>query len=160
MFTDHEYLSAVRDFLLTYPHPAPYDGLLIDHEQIIERQKSDNMSAGAALMFSGDQIISRKRNVKGKETHTKRTNFALVLWRTTNDDEFRRDIANALTRLINWINEENAKRNTLAANPKLPRFSMTDNESITATGGNRTAILPGGRSEYQVQIHCDYQLVY
>jgi len=158
--TEYEYLSAVRSFLLTYPYPAPYDIIQVDHEAIIQGRGSDRNSAGAALMLTGDTIISRRRSVTGRETHTKRINFALVMWRATNDDEFRRDIANSLTRLIGWINSENAKRKTPDANSSLPKFSMTATETISATGGMRTMILEGGRSEYQIQIHCDYQIVY
>ena len=160
MFTEYEYLSAVREFLLAYPYSAPYDAILIDHEQIVQSRGSDKQGAGAALMLTGDTIISTRRNVIGREIHNKRVNFALVLWRATNDDELRRDIANALTRLIGWVNAENAKRKTKEANPALPKFSMTDTETISATGGIKTMILDGGRSEYQVQIHCDYQIVY
>jgi len=164
--TDFEFLTDVRAFLLTYPYLAPYQDLLIDYEQIIEMQNSDRFGAGAALLLAGDSIVSKieNKNVIGETMkpviHNKRINFALIMWRDSNDDEFRRDIGNSLTQLIKWVNDENYKRGTPDENPKLPKFSMTDIESISATGGIPTAVLDRGRREYQISIHCDYQIVY
>ena len=160
MFVEFEYLSAVRDFLLQYPYPAPWNEILIDHGAIVERQGSDRWGEGAALISNGDILVSRRRSVTGRETQRKRTNFSLIMWRATNDDEFRRDIANFINRFINWVNEENIKRGTISQNPYLPILSMTDFENISADGGIRTAQIDGQRSEFSIQIHSDYEIVF
>jgi len=160
MFTEFEYLSAIRDFLLTYPYGAPYDELLIDYSQITEMQGSDRWRNGAAIIHIGDIAISRTANVIGGETHNRRINFSLVMWRETNDNIFRRDVSHFINKLMNWINDENMKRHTSEVNLKLPKFSMTDIETISADGGVRTAKIDDTRSEFTIQIHVDYQIEY
>ena len=82
------------------------------------------------------------------------------MWRHTNDNEFRRDISNFINRLMNWVNDENMKRFTINMNPMLPNFSMTETETISADGGIRTAIIDNIRSEFSIQLHNDYQIIY
>ena len=166
--TEFEYLSAMREFLLTCPYPAPVDldYILLDQSgieygEITEGQGSDRFGSGTAIVLIGDQVINRRRNVWGNETHLKRVNFQVIFWRSTQENEFRRNIANFLSRFINWVNEENAKRRTPAANPMLPHFSMTDVEELTADGGIRSAVIEQGqRSEFMVQLHINYELTY
>ncbi|MCL2391987.1 MAG: hypothetical protein FWC66_05185 [Oscillospiraceae bacterium] len=160
MITEFEYISAVKSFLESYPYALPYKGLIADYEQLTEHQNSDKDGAGAALRFAGDRIVLRRKNVLGQHVNTKTASFALVLYRLANDDVFGRDTVNSLTRLINWVNDQNALRGTVDRNPMLPRFSMTNHEVISASGGAQTAILPDGRNEYQVQIVAEYQLTH
>ena len=156
MKATHECLTAMREFLLTMPFAAPYEDLdTIDYGEV-----AAGSGEGSAIALAGDQTVSRKRSVTGRETHRKRTNFILILWREANDNEFRRDIANSLIRTIGWINEEDAKRGTPDANPALPRFSMTGYEALSADGGVKTVMLDKTRAEFQIQIHADYEITY
>jgi hypothetical protein len=152
---------------MTCPFPTPYDSMEmlfadsgIDIMEIYERAGSDANGTAASIEMTGDSIISKNRDTWGIETHRKRVNFVLRIWRNTTEDDFRLSISNFLNRIINWINDENAKRNTAAANPALPRFSMTEFEAMSADGGLRTAIMSDGRKEFTVQIHVDYEIEY
>lgn len=160
--TEFEYLPAMRDLLLQFPYPTPYDQLLIDHGQITERQLSDRWGAGAALVSTGVSTTTKRRTVTGRETHRRRANFSLIMWRATNDDEFRRDISNTLNQIINWLNEQNALRGRPGQLPELPTFSNTDfrNEVISADGGIRTAQIDGERSEFSIGLHVDFTWMY
>ena len=159
-FVDYEYLTAVREFLLTYPHELPYKRLEIDHELIVELQGSDSGNAGAALISGGISTINILTNVRGKKIYNNRINFSLAMWREANDDEFRRDFTNSMNRLINWVKEENAKRGTPQENSALPHFSTTNSETISADGGVKIAMIGATRAEYHIQMHVDFQRFY
>ena len=72
MFDSYEKLSIMREFLLSIPFPTPYNEILIDHGQIIESQGSDRFGEGAALVSTGDNIVSRSKNTWGIVTLRKR----------------------------------------------------------------------------------------
>ena len=160
MFTEYEYLEKLRDFLLTYHYPAPYDDLAIDYGKIMEQRGADKDSRGAALVNAGDIITSTDTDILGGVILNKRINYSLIMWRDTDDNEFRLEISNFINRFINWINEQNALRNTPIKNPALPVFSNTDEleETISADGGIQTAQIDKTRSEFSIGIHIDYKI--
>ena len=166
-FEEYKYLSANRDFILSCPLPAPVElnfklisetGL--DYEEIEATfGGSDVDGAGAAIIGRGNELINERRTVTGRSIQSRRFLSAIRFWRSSIENEFRRDIINYLNQLINWINDENSRRYKATANPALPHFSMTRIESITASGGARTAIIDNVRSEYEFQIANNFQLI-
>ena len=162
-----EYITAVKEFLLTCPHTVPrklsyilIEETGLDYLEIIEQQSSDKEGSGAAIDQTGITNLSKRRNTWGVETHRNQIGFRIIFWRNTNDDEFRKNIAVFLPRLIEWINLENANRKKSDANPKLPKFSQTDYEQISANGGFRSGMIDDTRSIFTVQIQSVYELVY
>lgn len=157
--TPREYLSSFRDFLMTYPRPTPYAEIAIDYQDVDPRG-SARSGEGNALRFNGRLIISDRKNVLGEGTRRERINMALVMWRSTNDNENRRDIINFINDLVDWFNQENDKRGTINENPLLPHFSDTDYEIIVADGGGQTAAISQDESEFQVAFHADFETLY
>jgi len=156
---DCKYITAMREFLLTFPYNAPWYELTLDHEFITTR------NVDAALASTGNNLIRRhsRKNVLGEFEVWKtdmRINFEIRMRRDTADDSFRRDISNFLNCFIMWINFENANRGTTLQNPILPKFSNIDEdkEMITAQGGILTRIIDENVSEFSIQIGVDYFL--
>ena len=147
-------IIAMRDFLMTVPS-SPWGELIAMNYVDIE-----GTWTGDAIVPAGESVIRRRGDIIGNEIHECRTSYAIIMRRNTNTDFDRSNIVNFQTFFINWVNNEQYKRNTPAANPLLPRFSMTQNERISADGGIRTAVLEGNMAEFSIQIHSDYELKY
>lgn len=162
MYEEYEQSSMVRALLLKYPYSAPWDSLLVDHGQIVERQLSDRNGAGAAIVDTGTIILPKRPVVTRRLIQDERANFDLIMWRATNDDEFRLEISNFLKRLMFWFNQQNASRGKPSQLPELPTFGNieTRKEQIYADGGIRTQIIDAERSEFRIGIHADYKRYY
>ena len=126
----------------------------IDYGQI---DRSDRGGEGNALSLTGRMKTGERKSVTGRVTETWRVNFSITMWRDTNDNELRRMIGEFILQFIQWVNEENRKRGKPDENPGLPHFSDTEHESISADGGGPTAILDGGRTEFQILLHLEFQ---
>lgn len=169
MLSNAEYITAVREFLLTVPFPAPLDtesffigginGTGIDYGRIVQGEGSDRWGTGCMIQSSGLQRISQPKSVTGRTSPRHRINFAVEFWRSEQDGEFIRNITNFLNDMINWIEYENSLRNTPDKNPYLPKFSMTNFEEISATGGVRVRMIDDVRAAYGLSIHCDFDLL-
>ena len=159
MLTDKQILEPTRDFLMTYPYTTPVGEIDIDYGQV-EQTGSDASGEGNALRLIGRIKIRERKSVTGVVTETWRINFALVMRRDTNDNNLRMEISEFILQFIEWVNSENRKRGKTGANPKLPQFSDTERETISADGGGQTAMLPSGRDEFQVALHLDFQTQY
>jgi len=158
MLTNQEILEPLRDFLLTYPYTTPVQSIAIDYGQV---EKSDDAGEGNALTLVSRLRLRESKTVTGRVIETWRFNFALIIWRDTNDNELRREISEFIIQLISWVNDENRKRGRSYQNPALPTFSDTEVESLNADGGGLVRILPAdNRSEFRVALHIDFQKLY
>ena len=157
MLTDKEILEPIRDWILTYPFTVPIGRIEIDYGQV---DRSDRRGEGNALSLTSRLKITERKNTWGVITETWRVNFAVIIRRDANDNEIRREVSEFILRFIQWVNDENRKRGRAGENPLLPHFSDTKEETISADGGGATATLDGGRLEYQILLHADYQIVY
>lgn len=156
VLTDKEYLEPIRDFLMTYPHTTPINKIDIDYGQVDETG-SDSEGEGNALRLISRIKVRERKSVLGRITETWRINFALSMRRYINDGEQRRDIDEFILQFIQWVTDENRKRGTKDVNPKLPQFSDTEYETISADGGGMTSMLPNERAGYQIALHIDFQ---
>jgi len=156
MLTDKQILEPTRDFLLSYPYTTPLNEIAIDYGQV-EQSGSDKQGEGNALRLTSRLRVGERKTVTGRKIVTWRINMALVIWRDSNANELRREIAEFILQFIEWVNIENGKRGKPEQSPRLPVFSDTDYEVISADGGGQTATLPQERSEYQIALHLDYQ---
>ena len=159
MLTDKQILEPIRDFLMTYPYTTPVGEIEIDYGQV-EQTGSDASGEGNALRLTGRIKTREQKSVTGVVTETWRINFALVMRRDTNDNNLRKEISEFILQFIEWVNASNRKRGKEDANPKLPAFSDTEKETISADGGGQTAMLPSGRDEFQIALHLEYQKQY
>lgn len=170
--TDKEHITVVHDFLMTYPFLTPNDTIMIDYGE----SKSGHDSAfrridANALMYIGRVPVygagGRKINVIGDTVHRWQITFDFVMWRNTGANSDRLNVLESIDKMIRWINDENMKRDVkqieddpespdynklVYVNPKLPRFSETDYESIMATGGRPTAALSSDKTEFRFSI--------
>jgi|GEM_PF-2581917 len=149
--------AQIIKFLSAFPNLPP------DFEQIteIQIQELGTFSGSNALLPNGINLVSVKRTIIGAETHIMRSNFMLLCRRDTNDPELRLMTAAFLERLVNWINNEQVKRNTAQKHPDLPRFGVDKHrEVISADGGDLQAQYENSQGDFAVQIHADYALMF
>ena len=157
MLTDKEILEPLRDWILSYPYTTPVLEIGIDYGTV---DRSDRQGEGNALQLSGRMRLKEQKTVTGRVVETWRINFAIVIWRDTNDPELHRQISEFILQFISWVSDEQRKRNKPTRNQLLPTFSDTDYEVLLADGGGATALLDVGRTEFQIGLHLDYQIVY
>jgi len=160
--TDKEMLEPLRDFLLTYPYKSPTLQISIDYGKV-EKTGSNRAGEGNALrLVSRVDLTPRPRkNVLGRlklpPYKTERINFVLAMKRDANDGDIRREVSEFILQFIQWVNVENSKRGTMKENPKLPHFSDTAYETLSADGGGQVQTLPNERAEFQIALHIDLQ---
>lgn len=152
-----DFMTPLREFLAAPSFLAPYERLTIDYMQI----DPSNPSEGSAMAVAGMTRPIVERDILGNSVVTESLNLILTMRRHTNDDELRRDIGNFIINFILWVHHENELRGTADQNPNLPKFSDTQTESISASGG----MAIGGTAEtnldeFQLQVHITYQKLY
>lgn len=152
-------LEQVHEFLLTCPVPL-WETLLIDVETV---DTSELQPIFADILVPlPENIVRRIPDVTGIEILRKRANYNIEIMRSVPIDEFRVKMMVSLEHFINWLNKMNAVRTKPLDpdyNPKIPRFSHTNYEIMSATGGFRAAqIVESTRqvSVFVVSIHFDY----
>ena len=157
-------LEQVHNFLLTCPVPLWQTPL--ETIETVESDLTDPMTADVLIPI-GTNIVRRISNVIGEETLRKRTNYSIEITRQVNLNEFRVQMVTNLDYFQNWINKMNSlRKKTLdISDPdydswtKIPRFSHTNYEIMSATGGFRAAQIEESTrqvSVFVVSIHFDY----
>ena len=161
------YVQQIHTFLLSYQEPTPWDKLSAIGVDVIDIEFGKN-DFGAVLVPTGilpETLVNR--TVTGRETYRKRVNYGVVMRLRTETNDLRKDVAIFLPLFIQWINKMDKVRNKPTHpyyNPTVPKFSDTSFEKMTASGGERTAILestPGTPvGEFIVRLAFDFDIVY
>jgi hypothetical protein len=163
-FVAVDFMSTLRAFLAEYPALNPGETLEIGYMSITANPRENRkFPEGEAIAFVGSAVVRKTEDILGRIELDEQSNIVLILRRHTDDANTRRDIGDFLFNYTRWINYENSRRGMSDEHPKLPRFSMTQDEVIRADGGMQigTIEVDGGVvDEFQIQIHIEYQTVY
>ena len=161
MFTEHEYLSPIRAFLMSYPGLKPDETLAIDYMAFDQFGNTIPPGQGA-ISIAGSNAVELYNDILGNVEVSVQDNYLFLLRRMTKENTLRRDAGDFLRNYVRWLNYENAVRYTEKRNPLLPKFSNFSNydEVFTANGEMQMGLAEDGSDEYLIQIQIRYKLNY
>jgi len=161
MFNEIEYLSPIRQFLMSYPALTPFETLEIDYMAFSDITPGLPPGLGA-IQIAGSNSVQFQQDILSNQVLSIQDNYLFLLRRRTGENTLRRDAGDFLRNYVRWINYENAIRNSSKRNPLLPVFSNFDNfeETITANGEMQMGITDDGADEFQIQLQLAYKLFY
>lgn len=154
-FTQTDYMTPLANFLAEYPQ----NYVAFQPTTPIDFGNLDVTPAGMGnlLNYVGQPPVQIITDVIGNVILRKRINSIFTIRRNADYSPTNAEIYNFLAGMADWINVQGALRkiDPALASPLIPKFSDTEYEDISSTGGVWMGRQEFG-DEFQIQIHNDF----